>query len=93
MRRTFLRTVVLAGLLSLTGCSDDLGERQAEALDGCKIGGCSSQYCMESGADWASSCEWLNEYACYRSATCERQTNGKCEWRATEELVTCLATH
>ena len=100
MRSTSLGPLVLAGvvsvlsLLPLSGCFDDLlSERQAEALDGCQIGGCSSQFCVESGADWVSTCEWEEVYACYQAATCERQSNGACGWRATEALVTCIATH
>ena len=59
-------------------------------LDGCVIGGCSGQLCIEAGDEGISTCEWREEYACYQDAICERQGNGKCGWRKTEELVECL---
>ena len=60
----------------------------APAAD-CFVGGCSGQLCSEDeGA--ISTCEWREEYACYQSATCERQANGSCGWTATAELNACL---
>lgn len=59
---------------------------------GCKVGGCSSQLCVDAGADDpVSTCEWREEYACFRDATCERQSNGRCGWTPTAELEQCLA--
>lgn len=58
-------------------------------LGACYIGGCSGQICSdEEGV--ASSCEFRAEYACYRSAKCERQLNGQCGWTETNELRMCL---
>jgi len=58
---------------------------------GCKVGGCSSQLCVdESEEDVVTTCEFKAEYACYQSAKCERQEDGQCGWTPTEELVTCL---
>ncbi len=37
-----------------------------------------------------STCEYREEYGCYKSATCERQDSGKCGWTETEELNSCL---
>jgi hypothetical protein len=39
----------------------------------------------------ASTCEWLPEYACYKTATCEKQADGKCGWTQTPTLTACLA--
>lgn len=59
--------------------------------EGCAIGGCSSQLCVDASmGDVASTCEWRDEYACYTSATCERQASGKCGWTMTSELQQCL---
>src|SRR3989344_3351533 len=44
----------------------------------CVVTGCSSQVCAEE--DVITTCEYRSEYACYKSATCERQTNGECGW-------------
>ena len=56
--------------------------------DGCVITGCSDQICSED--EVITSCQYFKEYACYKDAICERQDNGECSWRATEELTACL---
>ncbi|MEM9195340.1 MAG: hypothetical protein AAGF12_39585, partial [Myxococcota bacterium] len=55
----------------------------------CFVGGCSGQLCtpMESAG---STCEWRDEYACYRDATCEWQPGGGCDWTPTPALEACL---
>jgi hypothetical protein len=54
----------------------------------CVVSGCSGQICAES--DMISTCEWREEYACYKTAICERGTDGTCGWRKTTELESCL---
>ncbi len=56
----------------------------------CKVAGCSGQLCVEATAEGMSTCEYRAEYACYKTATCERQTNGSCGWAQTPELKSCL---
>jgi hypothetical protein len=56
---------------------------------GCYVGGCSSQICSEDPGT-ISSCEFKEEYACYKTAKCERQSNGQCGWTETSELNSCL---
>lgn len=56
---------------------------------GCYIGGCSSQICSDQ-KDMVSTCEWTESYACYKTATCERQASGQCGWTETTELRSCL---
>lgn len=58
--------------------------------NGCKVAGCSGQLCVEEGDDGISTCEWRDEYACYQTATCERQDDGECGWTDTPELRACL---
>jgi hypothetical protein len=60
------------------------------ADNGCFVGGCSGQVCSDQEGV-ISTCEWREEYACYRDATCERQSDGQCGWTETPELLTCLA--
>ncbi|MES2470799.1 MAG: hypothetical protein V4526_01030 [Patescibacteria group bacterium] len=55
----------------------------------CYVGGCSSQICSDN-PDIASTCEFREEYACYRTAKCERQSSGSCGWTPTAELNSCL---
>ena len=74
---------------TVTPPHDDEGG--AIARDGCYIGGCSAQVCSDD-PDVITTCEWLEEYACYRNATCERQADGECGWTETDLLLQCLAT-
>lgn len=56
----------------------------------CYVGGCSSELCTDSpGA--VSTCMYTASYGCYKSATCERQSNGSCGWTETASLKACLA--
>jgi hypothetical protein len=55
----------------------------------CYIGGCASQICSDQPGV-VSTCEWQDSYACYASATCERQGDGLCGWTETPELTSCL---
>jgi hypothetical protein len=58
-------------------------------LGACFIGGCSGEICSDQeGA--VSTCEYREEYACYESATCERQEGGECGWTPTQELQLCF---
>jgi len=60
----------------------------------CTVGGCSGELCYDANdksAPTASICIWSSHYACYRTAKCQKQTNGKCGWNATNELNRCIA--
>jgi hypothetical protein len=57
----------------------------------CKIGGCSGQLCIGPNDSGISTCIWRDEYACYRTATCEPQARGRCGWTQTPELNACIA--
>jgi uncharacterized protein DUF6748 len=54
----------------------------------CMITGCSSQVCSDQ--EVVTTCEYRTEYACYRKAKCERQSNGECGWTQTKELMSCV---
>lgn len=60
----------------------------APAAPACVVTGCSGQVC--AAEDTITTCEWLPEYACYATATCELQAYGSCGWTETFELETCL---
>lgn len=55
----------------------------------CKPTGCSGQICADE--DIVSTCEYKSEYACYKTATCTRQSSGECGWTETKELKACLS--
>lgn len=67
-----------------------LSKPETKTPEGCKIGGCSGQLCVEEGDSGTSTCEFLVEYGCYKTATCERQLDGRCGWTQTSELKQCL---
>ena len=54
----------------------------------CRITGCSGQVCSDE--EVVTTCEFKEEYTCYKTAKCERQEDGKCGWTPSEELVACL---
>ena len=55
----------------------------------CFVGGCSGEICSEK-EDIISICVYKKEYSCYKTAQCERQSNGQCEWTKTAQLQACL---
>jgi hypothetical protein len=57
---------------------------------GCAPGGCSSELCGEEGEGLISDCAYREEFDCYRSARCERQSSGRCGWTQTDELRQCI---
>jgi hypothetical protein len=60
-------------------------------ITSCVVGGCSSQLCVDAAGETPiTTCEWREEYACYRSAVCERQSDGSCGWTMTDDLKACL---
>lgn len=55
----------------------------------CFVGGCSSHVCSDD-PNVVTTCEWKEEYACYKQAKCERQADGQCGWTETSELNSCI---
>ena len=55
----------------------------------CVKTGCSGQVCADSSV--MTTCEFRPEYACYATATCERNAAGACGWKTTPELTACLS--
>ena len=64
----------------------------APSAGGCFIGGCSGQICSDQ-KDVMSTCEFKEEYACYKNEKCERQADGKCGWTQTPTLSACLMVY
>jgi hypothetical protein len=61
------------------------------ASTGCVVGGCSGEVCSDaSQGPLVSNCIYKPEFACYKSARCERQADGACGWSQTYDLVECL---
>lgn len=64
--------------------------KQALTGEGCTRTGCSGHICAPEGQSIVSTCIWLEEYACYKTARCEKQSNGNCGWTPSAELSSCL---
>lgn len=66
----------------------------SSAKDECVVSGCSGQFCMEKSEaeGFVSTCEYTPSYACYKTAECKTQIDGKCGWTKTTELTSCLET-
>jgi hypothetical protein len=59
------------------------------ASGNCYVGGCSNEICSDQqGA--VSNCIYQNKFACYKTATCARQSDGKCGWTQSAVLAACL---
>lgn len=54
----------------------------------CITSGCSGQVCADHSV--ITTCDWRPAYACYHTATCERQADGACGWTSTPALSSCL---
>lgn len=65
-----------------------LAGEKATPTSKCVVTGCSNHICAEESL--FTTCEYKPEYACYRSAVCERQTSGECGWTESPVLSKCL---
>ncbi len=87
------RVMMIIGLLAApiltNGCS---GASVDGGADDCVVGGCSGQSCVEPGGDGLiSTCEWLEEYACYKDhGVCERNASNQCGWKPSQALQDCI---
>ena len=55
----------------------------------CFVGGCSNQIRSDE-PNVVSTCEYRSDYACYKTAKCERQSDGQCGWTQNPQLTACL---
>jgi eight-cysteine-cluster-containing protein len=74
-----------------TSSAGSVGGGNAGGSGGCAPGGCSGELCGEEGEGLISDCVYREEFECYRSARCERQSSGRCGWTQTDELRQCIA--
>ncbi len=61
---------------------------QKKSLGVCRPTGCSRNICSDK--DLFTTCQYKKEYACYKTALCEKQTDGQCGWTQTEVLKQCI---
>ena len=59
----------------------------------CVIDGCNGEVCRGVNDEPINSmCIALPKMVCYQNAECKVQSNGKCGWTQTRELLSCLAS-
>lgn len=80
----------IAGVLTRAKIAEVCKGNIVTPLKKCVVGGCSGQLCIEDGSGGISTCEYREEYACYKKASCGRQADGQCGWTMTPELKQCL---
>jgi len=82
----------IGGACDTLFCGDhDAGPPPGDGATRCIVTGCSGQICADTAID--TTCEWLPEYECYRTATCATQSDGACGWTHTPDLDACLARY
>ena len=69
------------------GATDPTGD--AAGGGECRPTGCSGTVC--SNEDVMTTCEFLPEHACNKTATCAAAADGSCGWTKSAELDACLA--
>ncbi len=79
---------VKSGLSELVALLEELSAPTPSNAAPCVRTGCSGQICADG--HMFSTCEFRPEYACYKSAVCERGADGKCGFRKTAQLTACL---
>jgi eight-cysteine-cluster-containing protein len=81
-----LLSMVAAAALSCN--APRAGQAAQPASSACVRTGCSGHLCADE--ELMSTCEWQEQYGCYKTAACERQADGRCGWTMTPELKGCL---
>lgn len=57
----------------------------------CQISGCSGEICQNADEEpIITDCLYLEKFACYADARCEKQADDNCGWTQTDELTSCL---
>lgn len=81
---------IIPGERDACGCQQPptCQQESPRASDGCVISGCNGELCAD--VERSSICLYRPEFICYKTASCERQKDGKCGWTQTAELTACL---
>lgn len=91
-QKGFINILIIIALILAVGAVVYLGagtqDKAPENKSLCLKTGCSGQVCADEEA--ITTCEYLPEYECYKTAKCERQINGECGWTQAPELLLCI---
>lgn len=69
-------------------CKKEAARTSPPKQIGCVISGCNSEICADKQMN--SICIYREEFACYKKAVCELQTDGNCGWTQTEGSKSCF---
>jgi eight-cysteine-cluster-containing protein len=72
--------------------TSEVSKTESFTGEGCARTGCSGQICAAAGESVITTCQWREEYACYKAARCEKQSNGQCGWTTSATLDACIKT-
>ncbi|MDA1196434.1 MAG: eight-cysteine-cluster domain-containing protein [Nanoarchaeota archaeon] len=85
--------ILLTSLVILAACqSQEQPDPNAECQtdEDCMTSGCSSTLCQKANDNPTyTTCEWQEQYACYRQISCGCN-QGSCNWQETQEFQACL---
>jgi len=105
MTKAFLLIGVFVALFIVAACNmqeefpiilddnsklDNTEEAECTASSDCEIGGCSGEICNPAEQKMFTTCEYREEYSCYKLASCGC-VNGKCSWQKNEAFDSCFA--
>jgi hypothetical protein len=67
-------------------------QSQQYVQNGCMVAGCSGEMCSDAtdAGNLVSNCIYMPQFACYKTARCEKQADGKCGWSMTADLSACI---
>ncbi len=86
----FFRVIPIVILVFLVACASPQQVLECQTDADCMVGGCSGQLCgsVKDMQDIVTTCEWKDEYACYKLTNCLCIEN-KCNWKETPEFLAC----
>lgn len=82
----------IEGELKVSKDTIEAVQEAQETFTSCVVGGCSGQLCLDNkeSKGVSTTCEWKEEYGCYKTAQCAVQSHGQCGWTPTPDLEKCL---
>ena len=85
------RIALLILVLFISACANQKLNVECNTDSDCSAGGCSGQVCAskDKASDIITTCEYKEEYGCYRLTSCGC-INNKCTWEENTEFKNCL---
>ena len=82
-----MRKFLIVAAMLLAACHQSAMAEKPQ----CEKSGCSGQICADKGTNAVTTCEWREEYGCYKQfGRCEVQPDNHCGWTPTPNLMHCI---